>query len=360
MSVIARQYGLRRLAEKMTRRVRLLAGRPDNSPWILDARPAKRSAHVDFLFGLNYLSPNSRLVQMLHQSMSAYGLSFLLANNSNVEKVTREIESGWLRPHVYLDLSSYPGDSFDRLLRTAAEHGIYTVRDVRHTKWILKADAHEELEKAGVPVPPTVILRKDQPDRDLTSDELAKIGLQCVIKPSSGGAGKGVVIGAAPARDVIAKARDFDRTDDWLVQRRMTWGKIGQYDAYLRAYGVFGHRTLLWWQHDTGGSGGYRMMTWEDYERHNLHPVVRMIDRLIDLTNMDYFSVEVAMVKEDGDDRFCLIDYVNDQCDMDAAAHPKYAVPEAFSSFACHQLAEFVYRKKTGSLPIPQRGLFLV
>jgi hypothetical protein len=213
VSVIANQFGLRRLADKASRRLRRMAGRPDNTPWILDARPSKRLTHVDFLFGLDYLSPNSSLVRRLHDAMSAYGLSVLLANNSNVQKLTRDIQSGWLRPHVYLDLSSYPGDHFEKLLFTAAEHGVRTIRDVGHTKWILKAQAHVELEKAGVPVPPTVILKKEEGDRELTAAELEKIGPKCVIKPSAGGAGKGVVLGVEPTRENIAKARDFDRND---------------------------------------------------------------------------------------------------------------------------------------------------
>jgi hypothetical protein len=102
------------------------------------------------------------------------------------------------------------------------------------------------------------------------------------------------------------------------------------------------------------------MLSWEDLNRHDLHGVIGIIDKLIDVTGMDFFSVEVAITKESGGDRFCLIDYVNDQCDMDYEAHPEWAVPEPFSVFACRQLADFVYREKHGIAPVPQRGLFLM
>jgi len=53
-----------------------------------------------------------------------------------------------------------------------------------------------------------------------------------------------------------------------------------------------------------------------------------------------------------------LIDYVNDQCDMDHTDSP-YSPPEEFSRFVCQRLAEFTYRRKQG-LPRPDyRGLFL-
>jgi len=85
---------------------------------------------------------------------------------------------------------------------------------------------------------------------------------------------------------------------------------------------------------------------------------VEIIDRVAEVTGMDFFSTEIAITKESGPDRFVMIDYVNDQCDMDPTDNP-YSPPEPFCRFVCQRLAEFTYRKKQGLSPPDYRGLFL-
>src|SRR5256886_6838206 len=48
---------------------------------------------------------------------------------------------------------------FEVLLKTAAEKGIYTMRGWEQTRWTRKSFTHGALLDAGVPVPPTIILR---------------------------------------------------------------------------------------------------------------------------------------------------------------------------------------------------------
>jgi hypothetical protein len=357
--LLANQFSLRSVTEKLRRRVRRLIKKPDNSPWVFEPTPRKRTTYVDFIFCLDYLSPNSALARTMHEAFSAYGLSVLLVNKQNVESVTRDIARGWLRPDVYLDLSSRPGDACENLLNLAAAHGAYTVRRPEHTHWTLKAEGHPLLEQAGFPVPPSVIFKSYEPDRDLTPDERARIGDRCVIKPSFGEAAKGCLINVEPTRENIARARDYNRNYDWLVQRMITWTNFGSRPAYLRAYNVCGHRTLMWWSR-VKGVDAYDVLTWDDLSRYNLMSAVDLTTRLADFTAMDFFSVEIAILKEQGGpDRYCLIDYMNDQCDLDSEAHPKYSPNAAFTRFACDRFAEFTHRKKH-NLPDPQyRGLFL-
>ena len=356
---LAGQFGLRRLAGKLRRRVKRAIKKPDNSPWVLDPPKRARTTYVDFVFCLDYLSPNSKLARVFHESFGAYGLSVLPVNKSNAESVTREIKREWLRPHVYLDLSSRPGDVYENLLNAAAAHGAYTIRRPEHTRWTLKAEAQSLLEQAGFPLPPSVILKSGDPDRELTEEERARVGERCVIKPSFGEAAKGCVIGVEPTRENIAQARDYNRSYDWLVQKMISWTNFGPRPAYIRSYNICGHRTMMWWAR-TKGVDAYDMLTWDDVERYDLLPAAEITTGIANLTGMDFFSSEIAILKaEPGPDRFCLIDYINDQCDLDSEAHPNYSPNEWFMRFACERLAEFTYRKKYG-LPEPKyRGLFL-
>jgi len=126
---------IRRAQDKLRRRVRQLVGKPDNSPWVFDPRPARHTADVDFVFALDYCSPNSRLMKLFHEAMSAYGLSCQLVNNHNVERMLQDVQAERFRPNVYLDLSSRPDDAFEKLLYAAHWAGAHTMRNPEHTKW---------------------------------------------------------------------------------------------------------------------------------------------------------------------------------------------------------------------------------
>ena len=359
MDLASTQYGFWRVAEKVRRRALRLAGRPDNSPWVLEPRRQRRTAPADFMFALDYLSPNSRLLRMFHEAMGAYGLSVLLVNSSNVQKVAEEIEQGWQRPAVYLDLSSRPGDEFEQLLFKTAAKGTHTIRKPEHDQWCYKARSQGQLEKAGLPVPPTIVIPASEADRELTPQERALVGDSAVIKPSFGEACKGVVVGVEPTRQNISKARDYHRDWDWLVQRKIDWTTFGDRQAYVRAYHVCGNFTLLWWCKDRG-KDGYDLLTWDDLQKHDLMPALRIVQKLADLTGMDYFSSEIAITDAPHEkERFVLIDYVNDQCDMDPAGHPEFSPPESFCRWVCERLAEFVWRKKAGLGDSSHRGLYL-
>jgi hypothetical protein len=352
-----KSFLLRRAQDKLRRRIRRLVGKPDNTPWIFEPRTPRPTADVDFVFALDYCSPNSRLMRMFHEAMSAYGLSCQLVNSTNVEGMLEQVTAGHFRPHVYLDLSSRPDDVFEQLLYAAHRAGAHTIRNPNHTNWVLKAESHPSLEKAGLPLPPTVILKSGDPDRDLTPQERQAIGDDAVIKPSFGEAAKGCIVGIAPTLENISKARDYERKFDWLIQKKITWTHFGGRPAYLRAYNVCGHRTLMWWSQENRPSP-YILLSWHDLRKYDLMPAVEIIDKIAALTGMDFFSTELAITKESGPDRFVMIDYVNDQCDMDPTDNP-YSPPFPFCRFICQRLAEFTWRKKH-NLPDPDyRGLFL-
>ncbi len=349
-------YPLRRTADKARRRLRVLAGKPDNTPWLLSPKPlSARPAYADFIFTLDYLSTNSKLLRMMHEAMSAYGLSVLLVNESNVASVTRDVQRGAFA-HTFTWTSARPGDVYEQLLYSAANAGVRTIRNPDHTKWVLKADLHLALEQAGFPLPPTVILRADEPDRDLTPEERQRLGDVVAIKPSFGEAGKGVRLNREPSLEVISKARDFNRKDDWLIQKMMRWTRAGERPAYVRAYNVLGHRSMLWW---SGERGGYECLSWEEFEKYDLFPAMRLVDRLAELNGMEFFSSEICAVADSGPDRFCLIDYTNDQCDIDPESSPSASPPQVWAQWVCRRFAEFTWRIKHGLDPMPDKSFYL-
>jgi hypothetical protein len=339
--------GLRDLSNKIVRRAKKLIGRADETPWVL--RPtgsARRGAYVDFVIGLNFLNNNATLTRMLHEAMSPLGLSMLVANRLNVAQLTRDYRAGRDTPRVYLDLCSAIEPEFGELLKAASHAGAYTIGHPELLEtWTYKARAQKRLEEAGLPVPPTVVITANEKSRALTPDECDALGEKCVIKPSWGVAGKGVVANVIPTIEAIDSARRFDPKDDYLIQRMIKWDKLGQRTAYLRGYNVLGARTLLWWAPETKL---YDLLTWDDLRQHDLLPAVELIDRMARLTGMDYFSSEIAITSGVNQPRFVLIDYCNDQCDMNPVSAQADGPPDAWVKWVCERLAEFVWRKKHG------------
>ncbi len=350
-----------RFIDKARRRARAIAGRPDTTPWVLSPRTCSGSdRYVDFIIALDYLSPNSRLLRLFHEAFAAMQLSVLLVNKSNVHDVFRRVRGGRIRPHVYLDLSSRPGDVFEQLLYAAHGGGAYAIRHPERTDWIYKARAHPLLQKAGLPLPPTIIIRHDEPDRALTPAELALVGDPCVIKPSYGEAGKGARLRVSPDAASIASAREYNRADDWLVQKFLTFARCGEHPAYFRAYSILGQRSLLWWSLERKG---YDALNWQDIERYDLLELFDLVGHVADQTGMDFFSTEIAGVADESAPngrRWLLVDYVNDQCDMDPAGSASGGVPEAWASAVCRRFADFTHRQKHNLPPDTADSVFLL
>ena len=86
---------------------------------------------------------------------------------------------------------------------------------------------------------------------------------------------------------------------------------------------------------------------------------MHLVDRVAAATGVEFFSSEIAITADSGKDRFCLIDYVNDQCDIDFQAQPDRSPPEAWVRWVCQRVAEFTWRKKNRLPPLREGTLYL-
>jgi len=346
VALFGNAHWLRDLTDKVARRIKHLIGRPDPKPWVLRPEKSAGDNYVDFVIGIDFLHNHSKLVQMFHAALSPMGISLLLANKQNVAQLIEKVRKGDLKPYAYLDLCSATNPAFAELLRAFADVGVQTIGDpAKLDIWTWKARAQKRLESAGMPVPPTVLLRADEPTRELTAEERAAVGDKCVIKPSWGVAGLGVVANVRPTAEAIAKAREFAPTDDFLIQKMIKWEHFGTRAAYLRGYNVVGTRTLLWWSPETRT---YDMVTWDDVRKYDLMGAVELVDRMSKLTGMEFFSSEIAVTSGINQPRFVLIDYCNDQCDMNPVSVQGDGPPDEWTAWVVERFAEFVWRKKSG------------
>ena len=109
----------------------------------------------------------------------------------------------------------------------------------------------------------------------------------------------------------------------YLLQERVVPRTIDGHPAYFRLFYAFGSVWFCWWNCYTDR---YSVLTPEESQRHGLEGLKKLVCQLAQLTEMQFFSTEVAQTAAG---EFVLIDYINDQCHMlTQSANPQMGVPD--------------------------------
>lgn len=271
----------------------------------------------DFALAWNSGSKES-FVKWARRECSLRGLKFLLITEKNVEQTINELERGKLKIRFLLDNEADYDDKknlFARLCYAVKDidgHVVCDPDDARQAS--NKAITHYDLVKAKIPVPHTVVIRNWEPDDyNLTKEESAKLGNPFIIKPASGFGQKGVVKNANGSIVEIAQARHFNRGDDFLLQEKIEPLIISDRPAWFRVYFLFGEIIPCWWNTETGQ---YIHVALREMYNFRLLQLARITSEIARLTNMDFFSSEIAITGKGKERRFVAIDYVNDQPEL--------------------------------------------
>jgi hypothetical protein len=271
----------------------------------------------DFALAWNSGS-RENFVKWVRKECSSRGLRFLLITEKNVKKVTDDLERERLRLRFLLDNEADYDEKrnpFARLCYAAKDNGGYVICDPDDARQAAnKAVTHYDLIKAKIPVPYTIVVRNWEPDDFRLSREEAKLlGAPFIIKPASGFGQQGVIKNANGSIAQIAQARHFNRGDDFLLQEKIEPFVIGDKQAWFRVYFLFGEIIPCWWNTETGG---YKHVTLREMYNFKLLPLARITSEIARITNMDFFSSEIAITGKGKDRRFVAIDYVNDQPEL--------------------------------------------
>ncbi|MBL7157568.1 MAG: hypothetical protein ISS92_05370 [Candidatus Omnitrophica bacterium] len=271
----------------------------------------------DFALAWNSGSKEN-FVKWLKKECSLLGLRFLLITEKDAERVTNDLEKGRLRIKFLLDNEADYDNSqnlFARLCYAVKDINGYVVCDPDDARQASnKAITHYDLTKVKIPVPYTIVVRNWEPDDFvLTKDERKQLGMPFIIKPASGFGQKGVIKNASGSISEIAQARHFNRGDDFLLQEKIEPLIIGDRQAWFRVYFLFGEIIPCWWNTDTGQ---YSHVTLREMYNYRLLPLARIISEIARITNMDFFSSEIAISGKGKERRFVAIDYVNDQPEL--------------------------------------------
>lgn len=304
-------------------------------------------------FGLAWNSGNTeKFVKWTRRECSLRGMKFVLITEKNVAGIIDDLEKGRLKIKFLLDNEADyddPKNLFARLSYAVKDTDGYVICDPDDARQASnKAVAHYDLVKAGIPVPYTVVVRNWEPDDFvLTKEEQKQLGLEFIIKPASGFGQKGVIKNAKGSISEIAQARHFNRGDNFLLQKKIEPITLGGKQTWFRVYFLFGEIIPCWWNTE---NGQYLHMTLREMSGFRLLPLARIASEVARITNMDFFSSEIAITGKGTERKFVTIDYVNDQPELCIRSEKGRFGPVAeVVSHLAERIVEIAWRKLRGA-----------
>lgn len=278
-------------------------------------------------------------------------LSLLIVTESNVSNIISKLESSKIKIGFLLDNESDYCDKenkFARLSYAVKDCNGYILCDPDDAKQASnKAITHYDLAHAGINVPYTVVVRNWEPENFcLTKGELKRLRMPFIVKPANGFGQKGVVKDCRGSFSEILQARNYSRGDDFLLQKRINPIIIGDKKAWFRVYYLFGEIIPCWWDTD---SGAYSHMTLNELNINGFLPLAEITSRIAKITNMEFFTTEIAVTGTNREKLFYAIDYVNDQPELCIRnGKSEYGPVLGVVKHISERIVDIAWRKKYG------------
>ena len=312
-------------------------------------------------FGIGWIDEDEDhfFLDALRRECEARGLRFYKVDESSIDRVSELVRTGRFKLHFYLDLASETENLDHRFTRFAYLLKDFETRVVADTDQVRfsadKSITHFNLERAGIPVPYTVVIRNWDPSRRLTIEEKEKLGLPVVIKPAGGYAQRGVrILQEKPSLQEIAEARSFNPGDHFLIQEFVEPQILEDTPAWFRVFYLFGELFPCWWNPKTGL---YRQVKLREFDQHRLAPITRIAADIADVVRIEWFSCEIALSSRSK--RFVVIDYMNDQCDVSSQSFRPAGVPDDLLLLVARRMAEKAWQWVRGSTRLHNRAIWL-
>lgn len=283
-------------------------------------------------------------IEAIKNVFAEKSLSFFPISFDNLEETIQQITNDEIYFRYFLDRASDAEDEFIPLAKTIQEKNFFIINKYSNVEFAIdKATMHLEFISNGINTPYTIIISpyKEKKDIELSLEQLARLGRPFIIKPANTtGGGIGVVTGAETLADIL-KARQHLENDKYLLQEKIEPIELDGKRFWFRSFYAFGKIIHCWWNDLTHV---YSEISDEDFQKYNLYEMSRIVQKIHEITNLEFFSTEIALTREN---KFIVIDYVNDQCDMRFQSKHYDGVPDNVIYTIINSLAEFVSTDRT-------------
>jgi hypothetical protein len=279
---------------------------------------------------------DKEFVDLIEERFQRSGLSTFIIANYNISEVIELLKTKKIGFKACLDRASDEDPNFLPIAKILSRKKCYIINPhYKIVRSIDKTAMHKKLLKKKLQVPKTYLLSSFDKDEylHLTEDDLDEIDRPFIVKPALfTGGGEGVLRNCESLIQ-IQDERIKNHANKYLVQEIVYPRTLHAKRAWFRIIYAFGHVLQTWWDDRTHI---YFRVTKNEIKKYNLLPLSRISQRLARITQLDYFSTEIALTK---DHKFILIDYINDQCDMRLKSNHPDGVPDEIVS-------EFIERMK--------------
>lgn len=222
--------------------------------------------------------------------------------------------------------------TFDPIPRWAKEFGARRINPAEVSLWSEdKATMHLELINAGVHTPYTILLAPFLEQPVIPEFDLTPLGENFVIKPSNGGGGEGVVLGANTVEQILHARMEFPE-QKYLIQAHVKPCIIEDTPAWFRIFYANGETHPCWWDTETHI---YHPVTAEEESQYHLSRLRDVTKRIASICKLDWFSTEIALA-----DEFVVVDYVNDEIDTRVQSQAMDGVPDEIMESIARQLVK--------------------
>jgi hypothetical protein len=268
-------------------------------------------------------------VEMVERACIEEGISFWQIKPDNLLESITALYKGTVTFKTLLDRRQ--GEpTFDPIPRWAQEYGARRINPAEVSAWSEdKATMHLEFISAGLHTPYTILLAPFLEQPIVPQIDLTPLGKKFVIKPSNGGGGEGVILGATCIEEIQQARMEFPE-QKYLVQTHITPQTIKGTPAWFRVFYANGETYPCWWDTDTHA---YTNVTTEEEARYDLNKLRDITKRIASICKLDWFSTEIALT-----DKFVVVDYVNDEIDTRVQSQALDGVPDEIMNSIARQL----------------------
>lgn len=260
-------------------------------------------------------------VGLLVAACQSHGLSLLQITPENVAEMTNALVSGQIACRAFWDRASEEDAQFFPLVQWTANHCAYRINPYERARrtWD-KCTMHQAIVGLGLYTPYTIILPSYEAQPEVPVNVQA-LGEPFTITPANGGGGEGVIL-EATSLSQVQNARQEYRGDRYLLQAHVTPVQLGSRAAWFRIIYCAGTVYLCWWDTNTHV---YAPVTETEETNYRLDPLRDITSVIARGCGLDLFSTEITLTP---DDRFFVMNYVNDHLDLRLQSKAADGVPD--------------------------------
>ncbi len=280
-------------------------------------------------------------IGLLDQSCQTKGLTLLQITPGNLPQMLNALVGRELSCRVFFDRASDDDPQFLPLVQWVQEDSISAINPYeRASRTWDKSRMHSLLIARGLNVPPTIILPPYIESPEIPEADLCKLGDQFTIKPAHGSGGVGVMT-RANSWDQVLVVRKEHATDHYLLQAHVAPVQLDSRPAWFRVIYCAGEVYASWWD---PFSHVYSPVSEAEKTSHSLGSLEEIALAIARLCKLDLFSTEIAYTPEN---KFVVIDYVNDQIDLRLQSRTSEGVPDTIVQVVADRLvSQLVHRRQ--------------